>query len=160
MTHTGKMTVEKARRLRDQERGQQRMSLDDPHPGSRKQRELRFDPARPEQIAQAREVLTTLERLRVLDGHSSHSLAVEYEIHDFTLQGLETALVRQGFHLDHSVYAQLSRAVIYFCEETQLRNLRQPERLLKKSHEVYSKAWERHPHGDHDDTPPELRSEK
>ena len=68
MTHTGKMTVEKARRLRDEERGQQRMPLDDPHPGSRKQRELRFDPARPEQIAQAREVLTALERLQPGDG--------------------------------------------------------------------------------------------
>ncbi|CAB1367583.1 conserved protein of unknown function [Denitratisoma oestradiolicum] len=160
MSHSGKMTVEKARRLRDEERGQQRMPLDDPHPGSRKQREIRFDHARPEQVAQARELLAVLERLTVREGHTPHILTVEYEIHDYTLQGLETALVRQGFHLEHSVYAQLSRAVIYFCEETQLRNLQQPERLLKQSHEIYSKAWEHHPHGDHDDTPPELRSEK
>jgi hypothetical protein len=75
------------------------------------------------------------------------------------LQSLETALIRQGFHLDNSIVHQLARAVIYFCEDTQLRNLRQPERLLKKSNEIYSRAWDQHPHGDHDDTPPELRRE-
>ncbi|QDX82932.1 hypothetical protein B9N43_10930 [Denitratisoma sp. DHT3] len=136
------------------------MPLDDPHPGSRKQREIRFDGARPGQVAEAMALLLDLERLQVREGQGPNSLTVEYEIVDFTLQGLETALVRQGFHLDHSVYAQLSRAVIYFCEETQLRNLSHPERLLKKSHEVYSKAWERHPHGDRDETPPDLRNEK
>ena len=34
-----------------------------------------------------------------------------------------------------------------------------PERLLKKSqNEAYTHAWERHLHGDHDDTPPEWRT--
>jgi hypothetical protein len=47
--------------------------------------------------------------------------------------------------------------VLYFCEDTQMRNLRQPERLIKKSNEIYVKAWQHHPHGDHDDTPAELR---
>ena len=70
------------------------------------------------------------------------------------------ALVRQGFHLDNSMYSKLMRTVVYFCEETQMRNMRVPERLIKKSHEVYSKAWEHHPHGDHDETPPELRQER
>ncbi len=53
------------------------------------------------------------------------------------------------------------RALIYYVEETQLHNLDAPDRLLKKSqHEAYTHAWERHPHGDHDDTPPEWREYK
>ncbi len=94
------------------------------------------------------------------DGLAPYSLSIWYEIGDYSMEGLEAALVRQGFHLDNSLYSRLMRTVVYFCEETQMRNLRVPERLIKKSHEVYSKAWEHHPHGDHDDTPPELRQER
>jgi hypothetical protein len=56
------------------------------------------------------------------------------------------------------MYSKLMRTVVYFCEETQMRNMRVPERLIKKSHEVYSKAWEHHPHGDHDETPPRTQA--
>jgi hypothetical protein len=52
------------------------------------------------------------------------------------------------------------RALIVFSEETELDNLQQPERLIKKSNEVYIKAYEHHPHGDHDDTPPDVREYK
>lgn len=105
-------------------------------------------------------MLSDLPGLSVEPGHAAHALSVTYDITEYTLQGLETALIRQGFHLDNSIVHQLGRAVIYFCEDTQLRNLRQPERLIKKSHEVYSKVWEHHPHGDHDDTPLDLRDER
>ncbi|HEY3433874.1 MAG TPA: hypothetical protein VGK09_15130 [Rhodocyclaceae bacterium] len=156
-----KMTLEQARKLRDQERGKASTPpMFDPHPGDTKQREIRFDHARPEQLEQARLLLSGLDRLEVEPGHHSDGLSVRYSIQDYTLQGLETALIRQGFHLDNSVVHQLSRAVIYFCEETQLRNMQQPERLIKKSHEVYSNAWDKHLHGDHDDTPQDLREEK
>ncbi|HQR04221.1 MAG: hypothetical protein JSR19_08395 [Proteobacteria bacterium] len=160
VAHSGKMTVEKARKLRDEERGRNTLPVFDPHPGSRKQRELRFDHARPGQVREVRQLLAAIEGLDVQPGHGEFSLCIEYDIHQHSLQAIETALIRQGFHLDNSVYHQLVRAVIYFCEETQLRNLQQPERLIKQSHEIYSKAWERHLHGDHDDTPPELREEK
>lgn len=145
--------------LRDRERGRVRTPLTDPHSGTRKQREILFDHARPGQIEQARQLLSGLEGLGVEPCHRPHALTVSYEITDYTLQSLETALIRQGFHLDNTLVHQLARAVTYFCEDTQLRNLRQPERLIKKSNEIYSKAWDRHPHGDHDDTPPELRHE-
>ncbi len=50
------------------------------------------------------------------------------------------------------------RALIYYVEETQLHNLEAPHKPLKRSQsEAYTHAWERHPHGDHDDTPPEWR---
>ena len=159
--HPGKMTPEKARVLRDEERGMHpRTPLFDPHPGESKTREIRFDAARPQQIEQASQMLAALAGLVLSPGHHDNGLTVSYDIRTYTLQGLETALIREGFHLDNSVLHQMSRAVIYYCEETQLRNMRQPERLIKQSHEVYSKAWDLHPHGDHDDTPPELREEK
>ncbi|HEY6897667.1 MAG TPA: hypothetical protein VI279_10415 [Rhodocyclaceae bacterium] len=161
MNHTGKMTPEKARQLRDEQRGTDpRQPLIDPYPGDRKQREIRFDAQRPEQLEQARLLLAELEGLEVEPGHHDNGITVRYRVFDYTLQGLETALIRQGFHLDNSVLHQMARAVIYFCEETQLRNAAQPERLIKKSQEIYTKAWEHHPHGDHDDTPPDLRDER
>ena len=79
---------------------------------------------------------------------------------EFSLEFLEDALREAGFHLDNSLYAKLVRAVVYFCEETQRHNLESPERLIKKSDEVYVKVYDRHPHGDHDDTPVEFREYK
>jgi hypothetical protein len=155
---SGKMTPEKARELRDGH-SRHRPSPFAPQPGTRKHRELRFDHIRPEQVDQARKLLAGLEGIEVDAGPEPHSLSLCYELRDYTLEGLETALTKQGFHLDNSIFSKLTRAVVYYCEETQLRNMRVPERLIKKSHEVYSKAWEHHPHGDHDDTPPELRKE-
>lgn len=162
MNAPGKMTPEKARLLRDRDRGRQRPLTPcfDPHPGTLKHREIKFDHVRPEQMEEARLLLSAIPELDVEPGHAEHSLYVGYDIHHHTLQGLETTLIRSGFHLDNSVIHQMGRAVIYFCEETQLRNLQQPERLIKQSHEVYSKVWEQRPHGDHDETPPDLREEK
>jgi hypothetical protein len=155
---SGKMTPEKARELRDGHT-RCRPSPFAPQPGTRKHRELRFDHIRPGQVEEAKRLLAGLDGIDLEIGEIPNSLAIWYELRDYTLEGLETALTRQGFHLDNSLYAKLMRAVVYFCEETQLRNMRVPERLIKKSHEVYSKVWEHHPHGDHDDTPPELRKE-
>ena len=74
---------------------------------------------------------------------------------------LEGTLEDKGYHLDNTLMSKMMRALIYYVEETQLHNLDAPHRLLKKSqHEAYTHAWERHPHGDHDDTPPEWREYK
>jgi hypothetical protein len=155
MTHPGKMSPERARMLRDG--GRRRRPALVPQPGTRKHREIRFSKLRPGQTDEARRVLAQLEHLEVEPGLLVNSVSVWYEISDYTLAALEEALVEQGFHLDSSLYSKLVRAIVYFCEDTQLRNLRQPERLIKKSNEVYVQAWEHHPHGDHDDTPPDLR---
>ena len=65
-----------------------------------------------------------------------------------------------GFHLDRSLLIRLHRALIYYVEDTQVHNLRSPERLIKQSHEVYIQAYAHHLHGDRDETPPELREFK
>ncbi len=154
------MDVERARRLRDKERGLHRSHPLVPQTGTRKHRELRFNKLRAWQVDQAKALLTGLERLEVAPGTLPNSLSVWYEITDYTMEGLESALIAQGFHLENTLYCKMIRALVYFCEDTQLRNMRQPERLIKKSNEIYSKAWEHHPHGDHDDTPVELRQDR
>lgn len=151
-----KMNPEKARQLRDGG-SRPRPSPFAPQPGTRKHRELRFAPNHADQVAAVGKLLGGLENMDVEPGPGSHSLSIWYEISDYTLEGLETALRRQGFVLHDSLYCKVARALVYFCEETQLRNMRMPERLIKKSNEIYSKAWEKHRHGDHDETPPDLR---
>ena len=70
-------------------------------------------------------------------------------------------LVDKGFHLDNTLFTKLTRALIYYVEDTQLHNIGAPEKRLKRSaQEAYVHAWEHHPHGDHDDTPPEWREYK
>ena len=155
----GKMTPEKARELRD---GHVRCKPApfSPQPGTLKHRELHFDAVRPGQVEEVRRLLSGLGGMEIADGRTPHSLSIWYELGDYNFKGLEAALTRQGFHLDNGLYFKLLRALVYYCEETQLRNMRVPERLIKKSHEVYSKAWDHHLHGDHDETPPELRLDR
>lgn len=155
------MNPERARKLRDElrHRSHRHHGLT-PQPGSQKQRRLHFDALRPEQAEQVRQLLTGIEGLRVDSTDKNDCLVVCYDLTEYTLEGLEKALISQGFHFHNSLYCKLQRALVYFWEETQLRNMRMPQRLIKKSNEVYVKAWEQHPHGDHDDTPAELREER
>jgi hypothetical protein len=154
------MNPESARHLRDQERGLQRPHPLVPQTGTRKHRELRFCKLKESQIAEAFALLGTLPKLEIAPGTLPNGISVWYEITDHSMEELENLLIDRGFHLENTLYCKLIRALVYFTEETQMRNMGQPERLIKKSHEVYSKVWEHHPHGDHDDTPPELRDYK
>jgi len=89
------------------------------------------------------------------------SLRVSYNLHHYTLEGLENGLTEQGFHLDHSILHNVGRKIIYYCEDTICHNLDIPAHPTKKNErEVFVKAYSKGPHGDHDDTPPELREYK
>jgi hypothetical protein len=125
-----------------------------------KARELRFRPLPPGQVEQAMRSLSMLKGLHVEPGKSALALMVRYSLVDYSLESLETALQDAGFHLDGALFVKLRRALIYFCEETQRHNLLSPERLIKQSNEVYVKVYDHHLHGDHDDTPPDLREFK
>lgn len=155
-----RLNPERARQIRDKERGLHRPHALMPQSGTRKHREIRFGVLPPGQVERAYELLSRVDRLEVAPGLLANSISVWYDIEDHTMEALETALREAGFKLDCALYAKLVRALVYYAEETQLRNMHGPQRLLKKSHEVYSKAWEHHPHGDHDDTPPELRVDR
>ena len=155
-----RLNPEQARLIRDRERGLHRSHPFAPQAGTRKHREIRFAKLPPEQVERATVFLAQLGKCEVAPGPTAMSLSVWYEVTDYTLEGIESALRQQGFHLDNTLYAKLLRALVHYCEQTQLRNMHGPQRLIKKSHEVYSQAWDHHPHGDHDDTPPELRQDR
>jgi hypothetical protein len=155
-----RLNPERARQLRDKERGLTRHHPLAPQSGTRKHREIRFAKLPPGQAEQAQVLLGGLDGLQVGPGIEPNSLSVWYEVSEYTLEGRETALGNQGFHLSNTLYCKLVRALVYYCEETQLSNMRGPERLLKKSNEAYSQAWDRHLHGDHDDTPADLRQDR
>lgn len=125
--------------------------------GVAKTREIRFKDFPPGQAAQAWRSLAALRGVRVEEGPDELTLIVHYNVLDFTLRLLDEALTNAGFHLDRSLLIRLHRALIYYVEDTQVHNLRSPERLIKQSHEVYIQAYAHHLHGDRDETPPELR---
>lgn len=127
----------------------------------RKERTINFSKFPPGQTPEACDFLGKVERLDIEPHIERRAVGVAYDLQDHSLQELEGALEDKGFHLDSALLSKLMRALIYYVEETQLHNLDAPERLLKKSqNEAYTRAWEQHPHGDHDDTPPEWREYK
>lgn len=126
----------------------------------RKQRDILFAKFPPGQVPEAADQLKRLEDVAAEPKHEARVVEVAYDLQQHTLQELEEHLVDQGFHLDNTLMSKLLRALTHYVEETQLHNMGAPERLIKKSHEAYVHAWEQHPHGDHDDTPPEWREYK
>ena len=125
-----------------------------------KQRDIVFAKFPPGQVPEAAGQLSTLERINAEVLLQKRAVEVDYDLSDYTLRELEDHLVDRGYHLDNTLMSKLVRALIHYSEETQLRNLQAPERLIKKSHEAYIQAWEHHQHGDHDDTPPDWREYK
>ena len=121
---------------------------------------IRFKALPPGQVERAWEVLCVLKGLQIERTGDPLCLRVRYSVLDYSLEALEDALREAGCALDNALYTKLVRALIYFCEETQRHNLDSPERLIKQSNEVYVQAWDHQVHGDHDDTPLDLREYK
>jgi len=128
--------------------------------GNRKEREIRFAKLPPGQLERAMEYLASLPNLEVARISGRHALRVAYELAEYSLEELEDSLRDAGFHLASSLYPKITRALIYYCEETQLHTMASPQRLIKKSNEAYVQAWTHHSHGDKDETPMELRHDK
>jgi hypothetical protein len=127
----------------------------------RKERVIRFAELPPGQVLEAADFLGGLAGLEIVPEVAERSIALVYDLHEHSLEEIESVLEDVGFHLETALFAKLMRALIYYSEETEIHNLDAPRRLLKKSqNEAYTRAWERHPHGDHDDTPPEWREYK
>ena len=124
-----------------------------------KTREIVFHPLPEGQAERARVLLQGLEGLDVTVGAESNCLLVRYHVCEYTLEGLETALSSQGFHLDNNLLCKLKRALAYFCEGVQRRNVEANEPDIK-SQQAFMKVYERHLHGDRDDTPEEWRDYK
>jgi len=127
----------------------------------KKNREFLFSKFPPGQVPEAADDLQHIEAVEVQARFEKRSLGVSYDLQQHTLRELDEHLVDKGFHLDNTLFTKLTRALIYYVEDTQLHNIGAPEKRLKRSaSEAYVTAWEQHPHGDHDDTPPEWREYK
>lgn len=130
-------------------------------PDLKKKREILFSKFPPGQVPEAADDLQRIEQVDVSPKYEKRAVGVAYDLQEHTLHELEDHLIDHGYHLDNTLMSKLTRALIYYVEETQLHNLDAPEKRLKRSaQEAYVKAWEQHPHGDHDDTPPEWREYK
>ena len=124
-----------------------------------KDREIVFHALPPGQAERALVLLEGLDGVVVAAGPDGSRLMVRYHICEYTLEGLETALASQGFHLDNSLLGKLKRALAYFCESVQRRNVAANEPDIK-SQQAFMKVYELHSHGDRDDTPEESRAYK
>jgi preprotein translocase subunit SecA len=106
-------------------------------------------------------LLTGLDQLHVEKLNEFNGLRIGYTLRDYSLEGLEGALKKAGFSFKENLLNKLSKQVIYYSEEVQYHNLNTPEHLTKgNSNKVFAKLYENHPHGDHDNTPKELREYK
>ena len=127
----------------------------------RKKREILFSKFPPGQVPEAADDLQRLEDIEVSARFEERAVGVAYDLQQHTLRELDEHLVDKGYHLDNTLLSKLIRAFVHYVEETELHNLEAPDKPRKKSqHTAYTQAWERHPHGDHDDTPPEWREYK
>ena len=124
-----------------------------------KSREIVFHALPPGQAQRARALLEGLDGLIVMAGPDGNRVLVRYHVCEYTLEGLETALMSEGFHLDNSLLSRLKRSLAYFCESVQRSNVAANEPDIK-TQQAFMKVYERHLHGDRDDTPEEWRSYK
>lgn len=130
-------------------------------PDLKKRRDILFSKFPPGQVPEAADDLRCLDEVDVEPKYEKRAVGVAYELTSHTLRELEDQLVDKGYHLDNTLMTKLMRALVYYVEDTQLHNLDAPEKRLKRtSQQAYIQAWEHHPHGDHDDTPPEWREYK
>ena len=127
----------------------------------KKKREILFARFPPGQVPEAANDLEHISEINVQPKFEKRALAVTYDLSVHTLRELDEHLIDRGYHLDNALMSKLTRALVYYVEDTQLHNMAAPEKRLKRSaQEAYVHAWEHHPHGDHDDTTPEWREYK
>lgn len=130
-------------------------------PELNKQQDIVFNSEPSDQTTRAYQLLSGLPDCKVQYSDIPNTLRVFYNLRHYTLEGLENGLTEEGFQLDHSPLHSIARQVIYYIEDTTCHNLDIPAHPTKKSErEVFVQAYDHEPHGDHDDTPPELREYK
>ncbi|MBY0445783.1 MAG: hypothetical protein K2Q15_11305 [Burkholderiales bacterium] len=108
------------------------------------------------QAAHAAVYLSTLDGVSAQALSDAPCISVHYRLPECSLTQIENHLKQAGFHLDESILSKIKRALVHYCEDIACSNLEIPEHNIK-SRDVYVKVWDNHPHGDHDETPEELR---
>ena len=120
-----------------------------------KERILVFADKPADQVEQAYLLLSGLNNFEVERGPDHQTLLIRYSIVHYSLEGLQKALQKEGFVFNFSLLDRIKHSLIHYCEDVQYHNLKTPEpRTKNNSQEVFVKAYEQHPHGDHIDIPP------
>jgi len=133
----------------------------DDSPDLHKRHDIVFTAEPAGQVERAYKILSGLPGCIVDYSHNPNALQVSYSLKQYTLEGLESGLSNEGFHLDHSPLHSISRQIIYYCEDITCHNFNIPVYQTKKyEKEVFINAYDHELHGDHDDTPPEFRDYK
>ena len=126
-----------------------------------KERLLVFSEEPANQLFPAYMLLIGLDNFQVEMGPLPRSLLIRYSVQHYSLEALEKALTREGFRLKTSLIGKIKKHLIHYCEDVQYHNLKTPEpRTKNNSQEIFVKIYDNHPHGNHDDTPKELREFK
>lgn len=126
-----------------------------------KTRELVFSDDPSCQVEQAYLLLSGMENMKVERGAHANSLIIHYSLEHYTHEGLEHALLKEGFHFKENLLDKFHKHLVHYCEDVQYHNLSTPEHPTKKNEsEVFAQVYEHHPHGNHDDTPKDLREYK
>ncbi len=113
-----------------------------------KERLLVFSDEPAQQLEQALLILGGLSKFSVEKGPVPNSVRIRYSVENYSLEGLEKALIKEGFSFKHSFFGKLKQTLIHYCEDVQYHNLKSPEpRTKNNSQEVFVKAYENHSHG-------------
>lgn len=116
-----------------------------------KRRKLFFKSSPPNQVEEAYLLLSSMENLKVQRGSNPSSLIISYSIEHYTQEGLEHALIKEGFEFQASILRRLINLVVHYCEDVQQHNLSEPEHHTKKNEAgVFAKAYGQHPSHHHD----------
>jgi hypothetical protein len=120
-------------------------------------REILFTPEPADQVGRALAILNGLPNL-VSVACSAHTLEIRYNLRNYTLEDLERALEQEGFHLDHSFLHNVTRNIIYYCEDTTRHNMEIRGHVTKKNETtLFVEVCGQHLHHDNAGQPPEQR---
>lgn len=123
-----------------------------------KQREIVFHPLPPDQTERALELLSALAGVAARQ-LGPRTLEIRYCVLDHSLEDLENQLSLAGCHLENNLLMRIRRALVYHVERVQRENVHKPAPQTKK-YQPHMEAWDKAPHGDHDETPSEWRRYK
>lgn len=116
-----------------------------------KERVLVFTDEPEHQVDQALSILGGLNKFSVTKGPLPNSLRIHYSIEHYSLEGLEKALVKEGFNFKKTLFGNIKKTLIHYCEDVQYHNLKTPEpRTKNNSQEVFVKAYGNQSHGEID----------
>ena len=124
-----------------------------------KQRDIHFcaiDPAA-EPARDAARLLINVPGVDSVRTLARDCLQVRYDLRQISQQIIEESLADLGFHLDNSLLCRMRRALVYYCEETQLANMGRSHDKANATLDIFIHCYHQRPHGCRDCRPKHLR---